>query len=123
MNLITDDCNSGNRNSGYFNNIIPKIINVFNNSCDINIWDNIEKPKFIYNIILEEWVYFNNMSVEEKKLYPKAYIRDGYLKTHSYKDAWNTAYKNATTDDIILLKQLPNFDVRVFEDITGIRIK
>ena len=62
------------------------------------------------------------MSDEEKKEYSKAYICNGYLKTFSYKDAWLNAYKKATSEDIELLKKLPNFDPCIFYDITGIKI-
>jgi hypothetical protein len=63
------------------------------------------------------------MSDEEKLQHPDAEIRGGYLKTLTYKEAWETAYARATKEDIELLKRLPNFNADVFEEITGIRIK
>ena len=141
------DCNSGNRNSGnrnsgnynsgycnsgywnssdsqngFFNTISPKTINVFNKDCDIEIWENTNKPNFIYNINLNVWVNFKNMSDEEKLKYPNAFVCNGYLKTFTYKEAWKNAYDSASKEDIKLLKALPNFDADIFEKITGIKI-
>lgn len=92
---------------------------VFNNTCNIDVWNNAKKPSFIYNIILNEWVYFDNMSEEEKKEHPKAYVCDGYLKSYSYKEAWQNAFNES---EVELLKSLPNFDANVFYEITGIKL-
>jgi hypothetical protein len=127
------DSNSGHRNSGhwnscdreagYFNSSENNEIRVFNKSCSKALWDKVEKPEFIYNLILNEWTWFSDMSDEEKKNYPKAYVCNGYLKTFSYKDAWRNAYCEASIEEVELLKKLPNFDATIFEDITGIKIK
>ena len=63
------------------------------------------------------------MSDDEKEDYPKAYVCDGYLKVYTYKEAWANSYKEASKEDIELLKALPNFNKKVFEEITGIKIK
>ena len=63
------------------------------------------------------------MTNEEKKQNKDAFVTDGYLKTISYKKAWEIAYNNALKEDIGLLKALPNFSSEVFEEITGINIK
>ena len=42
----------------------------------------------------------------------------GFDKNWSFKNA----YMLASKEDIELLKKLPNFDAKVFEDITGIKI-
>jgi hypothetical protein len=62
------------------------------------------------------------MSDKDKIDYPKAYVCDGYLKTYTYKEAWQKAFKSASKEDIELLKALPNFNAKVFEEITGIKI-
>ena len=62
------------------------------------------------------------MSYAEKKENKEAYTTDGYLKTYEYKEAWQRSYEKATDRDIALLKALPNFDAKVFEEITGIKI-
>ena len=124
--------NSGNRNSGdwnntdyetgFFNSKQSKYINVFNKKCKKDLWNNTEKPNFIYDIIINKWVYYFDMTDEEKENDKHAFIRDGYLKTCGYKEAWVNAYNKATQKDIDLLKKLPNFDSKVFYKITGIKI-
>lgn len=63
------------------------------------------------------------MTDDEKKNNPQAETTGGYLKTFDYKEAWRQAYDNADKKDIELLKALPNFDAKVFEEITGIKVK
>ena len=115
------DWNSVNKETGFFNSINPKTINVFNKPCDINTWENAQKPNFIY-FDLCVWVSFNDMTDEEKIKYPKAFVCDGYLKKLQYKEAWKLSYEKATKKDVELLKELPNFDADVFKEISGIRI-
>ena len=117
------DWNSGDRNSGFFNTSTPDIINIFNKPCKHEDWEGAEKPGFIYRVLLTEWILFDDMTDEEKKQWSKAYICNGYLKQYTYKDAWKIAFDKASEGDIELLKALPNFDAKVFEEITGIKIK
>ena len=118
--------NSGNFNScnyetGMFNSKQSNNIRVFNNSCKRIIWENAIKPNFIY-FDLNIWIYFSDMTDEEKIDNPKAFICNGYLKTRTYKEAWWESYLTATKEDLELLKALPNFDAKIFEEITGIKI-
>ncbi len=125
------DRNSGHSNSGHwnsvnfetgmFNSIESDFIRVFNRKCLRQIWENCKKPNFIY-FNLTEWISFDQMNDEEKINYPKAYICDGYLKIYTYKEAWTQSFKTASKEDIELLKLLPNFDAKVFEEISGIKI-
>jgi len=117
------DWNSGDRNSGFFNSITPIDIIIFNKSCKKEKWDNAIKPNFIYNININQWISFYNMNNKEKKEKPNAYVCNGYLKTITYKKAWKLAFIKADKNDIKLLKALPNFNKKVFEEITGIKIK
>jgi len=114
--------NSGNYNTGHFNSITPEDILVFNKPCKRSIWDKAIKPTFIY-FELNEWVWWSFMSDKEKAINKDAFVTDGYLKTFGYKEAWKMAYDKASNNDIKLLKELPNFNTIVFEDITGIKVK
>jgi hypothetical protein len=116
------DWNSGNLNSGYFNSITPDEILVFNKPCKKILWNNCTKPDFIF-FDLTRWIPFSDMTDDEKKNNPQAETTGGYLKTFDYKEAWRQAYDNADKKDIELLKALPNFDAKVFEEITGIKVK
>ena len=121
-NWNSGDWNSCNKETGFFNSISPKTINVFNKPLDIKIWNSCIKPNFIYNVVLNQWINFSDMTDQEKIDFPKAFVCDGYLKTFTYKEAWQNAYNTATEKDIKLLKALPNFDADVFKEITGIKI-
>jgi hypothetical protein len=113
--------NSGDWNSGCFNSITPNEVLVFNKPCKRKVWDNAKKPDFIF-FELTKWIQFYDMTEEEKKNNPQAEVTEGYLKTLDYKEAWRQAYDNASKKDIVLLKALPNFDAKVFEEITGINV-
>jgi hypothetical protein len=121
-NSNSGDWNSTDKEAGYFNSKQSKYIRVFNKKCKLEDWENYNKPRFIYNIILNEWIYWSNMSDEEKEEHPKAYVCEGYLKRYDYKEAWQNAYNKASKEDIELLKALPNFSSTVFKEITGIKI-
>jgi len=121
------DSNSGhwnktNNETGFFNSEQSEYINVFNKKCLRSEWEDASKPSFIY-FDLTIWIDFDNMSDNEKKNYPNTETcGGGYLKSLEYKEAWRLAYGKATSEDIELLKALPNFDAKVFEEISGIKI-
>jgi hypothetical protein len=121
-NSNSGDRNSGNSNSGDFNSTTPDIANYFNKPCKITDWNNATKPNFIYNVNVTLWIEWSAMTDKEKEDNKNAFVTDGYLKVIPYKKAWANAYKDATEEDIKLLKALPNFDVDVFFEITGIKI-
>jgi hypothetical protein len=120
------DRNSGDRNSGgwnscnletgFFNSRQSEKIRVFNEECSIESWQNAEKPDFIYDIKITEWVEDDSKT------------EGGYLKTYSYKEAWQNAWnkekeKSNWEEEYNKLINLPNFDKEVFEEITGINIE
>ena len=114
--------NSGNSNSGDFNSTTPEVINCFNKPCKTKEWDSAPKPDFIYNVIINKWITWSEMTDQEKINNKNAFVCEGYLKTLGYKEAWAVAYKGASKEDIKLLKALPNWNANVFEEITGIKI-
>ena len=114
--------NSGYWNSGYWNSDTPKA-RMFNKDTNLTHEEAFGLlPEIFQNLVITEWVSFSDMTAEEKKEWPKAYVCDGYLKTHDYKAAWATLWKKATKEDIEKTKSLPNFDADIFEEITGIKI-
>lgn len=74
------------------------------------------------NLKITEWVSFSEMTDDEKRENKSAYITDGYLKTHSYYDAWSNLWKTLSDKQKDSFKTLPNFDADIFEEVTGIRI-
>ena len=88
----TGDWNSGSYHTGFFNTLLkPPTILVFNKECSLEEWGNAEKPDFIY------------------------FDLEG-----DYKESFKKAFKNASPEDVQKLIKLPNFDYKVFEEISGI---
>jgi hypothetical protein len=82
--------NSGYYNSGWFNRDKPGKIRIFEKEIDRDIWEKTEIPVFL----------LYSESIEES------------LKEAKKKGDWK--------DQLQLLINLPNFDYKIFEDITGI---
>jgi hypothetical protein len=88
----TGDWNKSNRNTGFFNTIDPDI-QVFNKPCKQEDWKNATKPNFIY---------FN--------------------LNGTYEESWRKAYDSASDEEKLLLVKLPNFNAKVFQEISGILV-
>ena len=121
-NRNSGDWNSGNWNSGFFNSETPDTVLAFNKSYNRVLWDDTQKPDFISRVEVDEWISWGSMSDKEKADNKNAFVTDGYIKVIGYKEAWKKAFDSATKNDIELLKALPNFDAKVFEEITGIKV-
>jgi len=85
----------GKADAHYFNTIKPKTILVFNKECDRELWNNCNKPSFIYFDLVD----------------------------NDYKKSFQASFKKADKEDVALLLKLPNFDYVVFEEISGISKK
>ena len=118
------DLNSGYRNSGVFCNKKKEDTVCFFNKDSNMTWDEWYRHN-VYNISLDlkitEWVNFEDMTDEEKKGNPKAYVCGGYLKVYQYKEAWANLWKTLDEEQKNAFKTLPNYDPVIFEDITGIK--
>lgn len=88
----TGDWNKGNRNTGFFNTIDPDI-QVFNSPCKRENWENANKPGFIY-----------------------------FDLNGTYEESWRKAYDSASDEEKLLLVKLPNFNAKVFQEISGIMV-
>lgn len=119
------DCNSGygnstNRSSGIFCNVEPKVY-LFNKPTDLK-WNEINHPD-LSDLRLCEWISENEMSDQEKIDNPKFFTTKGYLKKYEYKEAWLNFWAKTSEDNKRKIKNLPNFDLQVFEEITGIKVE
>ena len=138
-NWNSGDCNSGNRNSGNWNSGDWNKCN-FSNGCFNTIEPNIylfNKPskwsyrdwmdsnaRYILNQIpfsYLKWVYWDDMTDEERKEHPEAESTGGYLKTVNKGDCmvW---WHGLTEDERSVIKSIPNFDREIFKEITGIDV-
>ena len=125
------DYNSGNRNSGSWNqcnrstglfNTQERTITIFNKDSGL-FWDEIGNTDWYWLLkyrpfVLTEWIEYTE---EEKN---DSIIRQaigGYLKKYSYKEAcqnWWDSYSDKEKE--YLAKNIPNFDRKIFKEITGI---
>lgn len=140
-NYNSGNCNSGSFNSGYYNsgyynsgNCNSGLFNKTNNSngifcnkepkiCIFNIptdWTLSEFRKSKYyraiessDFSLTEWVSAPDYT--QQKIGP-----GGKLKTYAYEEACRKWWNGLTEENKAIIKDIPNFDVDVFCDITGI---
>ncbi len=119
--------NSGYRNSGYGNsteretgifNTTPGTLRMFNKPTDKK-WDDIDHPNF-YEFYLNKWIPESDMTDKEKKDDPDFFVRGGYLKTYSWEEAWANYWKDSDEEERQRVLNLPNFDPKIFKEITGI---
>jgi hypothetical protein len=91
--------NSGNNNSGFFNTDEPTV-RMFNKDTGKKR-DEIAIPYI--QLPITEWV-------------------DGKLITRTYKEAWAMAWSELTDNEKQQFLDLPNFDAKIFKEITGIDV-
>ena len=117
------ECNSGNWNSGdwnsgFFNSDEP-CIRMFNKITPYKRKD-VKIPSWCY-FDLTVWVSHDTATEEEKTEHKNEIeICGGFLKTINYKDAWRIAWNKASIEERKELFDLPNWDNKVFKEITGI---
>ena len=117
--------NSGDWNSGYLNTSTQKYCFIFNKPVEKSVLAQLEFPKFM-RFILTEWIPDSKMSRHEKARYPKYATTGGYLKEYAYKEAFRKSFEKARRKpdwpkQRQMLLDLPNFDAKVFEEISGIK--
>ncbi|SCY44892.1 hypothetical protein, partial [Ruminococcus sp. YE282] len=126
--------NSGNRNSGnwnktsfssgVFNTNEAKIL-MFNKPSDWTFRDWLDsKARYLLNQIkhdLLEWVWSENMTDAEKEQHPEHTTTGGYLKVLDESECGQKWWDSLSYDDKMVIASLPNFDVKIFEEITGIK--
>jgi hypothetical protein len=91
-NCNTGNWNTGNMNTGFFNTVDPDI-QVFNKPCRREDWENVDKPSFIYFPMIGTML-----------------------------ESWRKAYDSASDEEKLSLVKLPNFNAKVFQEISGILV-
>ena len=124
------DGNSGDWNSGY------------GNSCDRSFgifctqtpqlycfdapsskkWEEIDHPHFD-RFLLNRWIPESEMTDEEKREQKDFHIREGYLRTYSWEEAWANYWRDSNEEEKQRVLNLPNFDAEIFKEITGIDVE
>ena len=126
-NWNTGNWNTGNCNSGYLNTSAQKYTFIFNKQVEKSVLAQIKFPSFMF-FTLTDWVPSSKMSHEEKAQHPEYATVGGYLKKYDYKEAFRKSFEEARREpdwpeQLEMLKALPNFDAKIFEEISGISSK
>ena len=117
--------NSGNWNSGYLNTSAQKYSFIFNKQVEKSVLAHIEFPEFMCFTLIE-WIPDYKMSHKEKERHPEYVTTGGYLKEYTYKEAFRKSFEVARRKpdwpkQRRMLLNLPNFDAKIFEEISGIK--
>jgi len=68
-----------------------------------------------------EWIYADDMTDQEKSDYPTYETTGGYLKERDISKAYQEWWDKLRDDQKQCIKEIPNFDAKKFEMITGIK--
>ena len=122
-NYNSGDYNQGNFSNGCFNTE-PSKIYMFNKPSEwtLNDWLNSGAYKSLYKIFSNQfkYVFFEDMTDDEKASNPKAENTGGYLKEIDI-DV-NDEWRRLTYDERENIISMPNFDKEIFKEITGIDV-
>ena len=126
-------CNSGNCNSGDFNvsdnnagcfNVDDHKLLFFDQETDLTWyqWRNSQAYDLLRNIDSQKtkWVYTEDMTDREKSDYPSYKTTGGYLKKRDISKDYQKWWDILNDDQKQCIREIPNFDSKKFEMITGI---
>ena len=140
-NCNTGNCNTGNRNTGNRNtgdwnkssfntgcfNTEESTIMLFNKPSKWTYRDWLNSDaRYLLNQIpkdVVEWVYEEDMTDEEKVAYPTYKTTGGYLKVLDESECAQIWWDGLSEADRNKIKSIPNFDIEIFEQCTGIEIE
>ena len=129
-NCNSGNCNSGDWNStsfsnGCFNTEEPKIY-LFDKPSDWTYRDWINSDaRYILNCMPTDdigWVYTEDMTDEEKEKHPEHETTGGFLRTQNKSSERQTWWKRLDERRKKEVKSIPNFDAKIFKEITGIDV-
>ena len=92
----------------------------FNKDSDITYTEFAQKGVIYFDLKICAWVELNNLPKDEQTTEAKQ--MGGLLKTLTYKEAWKEYWGRAYESDKKWFQSLPNFDAKIFEEITGINV-
>jgi hypothetical protein len=135
-NRNTGDCNTGNRNTGEwnkcsfsngcFNTVEPKI-HLFNKPSEWTFrdWLNSEARYLLNRIPSDalEWIWFGDMTDDEKEAHPGAETTGGYLKQIGNSERAVIWWRGLSDCQKAIITAIPNFDKEIFKEITGIDVE
>ena len=119
----TGDWNKTDHSSGVFCNERPKLM-MFNKKTDMTIeeWRNTRAYDLLWSVPKSKWVFPGDMTEEEKQKYPSYETCGGYLKEIPRAEASKTWWEGLDNYDKAEIFNLPNFNLKVFNDIMELNI-
>ncbi|MCC0739898.1 hypothetical protein [Clostridioides sp. ZZV14-5902] len=124
-NCNSGEWNIGDYNAGVFCTDVPKI-RMFNKETDLTYedWMNSEARNILKrNSYLTKWIRIDDMTEEEKENNQGYEINNGYLKVFStFKEMYKDMRDSLTDEEKKIIMDIPNFDVDIFKEITGIEV-
>ncbi len=120
----TGDWNKTDRSSGVFCTETPKLI-MFNKETDMSFdeWRNTRAYDVLCDVPKSKWIYFDDMTKEEKIKFPSAKTCGGYLKELTRKEASQEWWNSLDKYDKQEIFSLPNFDLEIFNEIMELNIE
>jgi hypothetical protein len=130
-NCNTGNCNTGDWNKSSFNNgcfmTEEQTIMMFNKPTDWTYRKWLDSDaRYLLNHIdknVVEWIYESDMSDEEKADNPTYKCTGGYLKVLNEPERGQLWWNSLSDRNRSIIKALPNFDVAIFEQVTGIKVE
>ena len=97
---------------------------MFNRETDMTWkeWKNSEAYDILTKITKSQWIWYDDMTEEEKSKYPSAKTCDGYLKETERKTGSKQWWTSLEMHEKATIVQLPNFDLDIFNDIMGFKV-
>ncbi len=68
-----------------------------------------------------EWISSDDMTHEEKAAYPTHETTGGYLKVLDKSECGQIWWDGLADEEKQIIRDIPNYDKEIFEEITGIR--
>jgi len=88
-------------------------------------WRNSRAYDLLWNVDSRptEWIYAEDMTDQEKSDYPTYETTGGYLKERDISKAYQEWWGQLSDDQKQCIKEIPNFDAKKFQQITGINVE
>ena len=124
-NWNSGDWNNTNFSNGCFNTVEPKI-HLFNKPSEWTYRDWLNSDaRYLLNQIpgdVLEYIWFENMTDEEKEVHPEAETTGGYLKELDNSECAVIWWRSLDQRKKNVIMAIPNFDKAIFKEITGIDV-
>ena len=88
-------------------------------------WQKSRAYTLLWNIDSQptKWIYAEDMTDQEKLDHPSYETTGGYLKKRDISKVYQEWWDRLSGDEKLIIREIPNFDAKKFEKITGINTK